>query len=95
MSKHVSRNERWSRVDSKTHVSDLGTVAFRRGAWYAHLVYRLLEPPRPEGGLPRPVPHDRWIGPFKRPRDAMVALERDVTALRNRHREGFRIGASG
>jgi hypothetical protein len=94
MSKHVGRKERWSQVDAKTHVSDLGTVAFRRGAWYARLVYRLLEPPGPEGGLPRPVPYDRWIGPFKRPRDAMVALEREVTALRNRHGEDFRIGAT-
>jgi len=92
MSKHVGRKERWTRVNAKTHRSDLGTVEYRRGAWYARLVYRLIEPAGPEGGLPTPTHHDRWLGPFKRPRDAMVALERDVTALRNRHADGFQIG---
>ena len=29
--------------------------------------------------------HDERLGPFRRPRDAMVALEREVVLLRNRH----------
>ena len=29
--------------------------------------------------------HRERLGPFKRPRNAMVALEREVTLLRNRH----------
>ena len=35
---------------------------------------------------------DRWLGPFRRPRNAMVELEREATVLRNRHGEDVRIG---
>jgi len=90
MSKHISRNDRWEQRDAKTYVSALGPVTYRRGAWYARLQYRVRE--LRAGELPAWVPTDRWVGPFKRPRDATVALERDVTALRNRHAEEFEIG---
>jgi hypothetical protein len=32
------------------------------------------------------------LGPFKRPRNAMVALEREATFLRNRHGENLHLG---
>ncbi len=91
MSKHVGRKDRWEQRNAKTYVSALGPVEYRRGAWYARLQYRVREPGE-EGELPAWAPTDRWVGPFKRPRDAMVALEREVTALRNRHAQDFEIG---
>jgi hypothetical protein len=38
------------------------------------------------------VNYDRWLGPFRRPRNAMVELEREVTVLRNRHGEDVHVG---
>lgn len=91
MSKHVGRKDRWEQRNAKTYVSELGPVEYRRGAWYARLQYRVRQESS-EGGLPAWVAYDRWLGPYKRPRDAMVALEREVTALRNRHAQEFEIG---
>ena len=92
MSKHHGRKGRWTEVDPKTHTSALGTVQYRQDAWYARLVYRVREPAPVEGELPSWVDYDRWLGPFKRPRNAMVELEREVTVLRNRHGGDVQVG---
>jgi len=47
-----------------------------------------------EHELPSWESHDLRLGPYKRPRDAMVALEREVTFLQNRHGEHLRVGGS-
>jgi hypothetical protein len=91
MSRHVGRKDRWEQRGAKTYVSALGPVEYRRGAWYARLQCRVREGTA-AGELPVWVLADRWLGPFKRPRDAMVALEREVTALQNRHGQEFEIG---
>jgi hypothetical protein len=92
MSKHVGRKQRWGQKDAKTYTSNLGQVVYREDAWYAHLVYQVREPATVEGELPAWQSHDRWLGPFKRPRNAMVELEREATYLRNRHGVDVRIG---
>lgn len=92
MSKHVGRKDRWTQRGPNTHASPLGVVQYRLDAWYARLVYRVREPAPVEGQLPAWVNHDRWLGPFKRPRNAMVGLERDVTVLRNRHGDDVQVG---
>jgi hypothetical protein len=92
MSKHVGRKGRWTRRGPNTHTSALGTVQYRQDAWYARLVYRVREPAKVEGGLPAWANYDRWLGPFRRPRNAMVELEREVTVLRNRHGEDVQVG---
>ena len=91
MSKHVGRKDRWAQRNAKTYVSELGPVEYRRGAWYTRLLYR-VRAESPDGGLRAWVASDRWLGPYKRPRDAMVALEREVTVLRNRHAHEFEVG---
>lgn len=92
MSKHVGRKDRWTASGPSTHTSALGTVQYRQDAWYARLVYRVREPATVEGELPAWVDHDRWLGPFKRPRNAMVELEREVAVLRNRHGDDVQVG---
>ena len=92
MSKHVSRGERWSRRDSRTYASELGKVVFLRGAWYAVLEYLTLLPPEQEGGVPRWEAHARQLGPFRRPRNAMVELEREAAFLRNAHGADVEMG---
>ena len=94
MSKHVSRKQRWTQKDAKNYASDLGRVAYVQDGWYALLDYKTLVPPESEGGLPAWRPHDQRIGPFKRPRNAMVALEREVAFLKNRHGKEILIGGS-
>ena len=92
MSKHRSRKSRWTQKDAKAYVSALGPVVYREDAWYARLVYQVREAAELEGELPAWKQHDRWLGPFKRPRNAMVELEREATVLRNRHKEDVQIG---
>ena len=91
MSKHVGRKQRWSRVDARTYTSALGRVAYQQAAWYALLEYRTLVPGE-AGTLPAWEPHARRLGPYRRPRNAMVALEREATALRNRHGKDVLFG---
>jgi hypothetical protein len=92
MSKHVGRKDRWAQQGPNLYVSALGPVHYRLDAWYARLVYRVREPAVVEGELPAWFGYDRWLGPFKRPRNAMVELEREVTVLRNRHGDDVQVG---
>jgi hypothetical protein len=85
MSKHIGRKKRWTPVDARTYTSLLGKVAYQQDAWYALLDYKTQVPPEREGDLPGWQSHSQRLGPFRRPRDAMVALEREATFLKNRH----------
>jgi hypothetical protein len=89
MSKHVGRKQRWTRSDAKTYLSASGKVLYDRGAWYAAFAYRVRTAPDHEGGLPGSEAIGRRLGPFKRPRNAMVALEREITSLANHHGENI------
>ena len=92
MSKNAGRKGRWTQKDARTYTSALGPVVYRQDAWYARLTYQVRQPREPAGGLPVWVNQDRWLGPYKRPRNAMVELEREATILRNRHAADVRIG---
>src|SRR5262245_59534176 len=85
MSRHVPRKDRWQRLGPAAHGSAELLVRFERGAWWADVCYRLLSEDSPPGGLPAWEPHRDRLGPFKRPRNAMVEGERHTTLLRNRH----------
>jgi hypothetical protein len=92
MGKHVGRKQRWTQKDAKSYTSSLGEVVYRQDAWYARLAYQVREEATNDGAPPAWVSHDRWLGPYKRPRNAMVELEREVTILRNRHGGDVRVG---
>jgi len=92
MSKHVSRKDRWTQHGPNAHTSALGTVSYRQDAWFARLVYRVREPSKVEGELPSWIDYNLWLGPYRRPRNAMVELEREVTVLRNRHGDDVQVG---
>jgi hypothetical protein len=92
MSRHVGRRKRWRQQDSRTYTSAQGRVVHERDGWYALLEYRTLVPPEREGGLPSRLSHSRRLGPFKRPRNAMVALEQEATVLENRHGDSILFG---
>jgi hypothetical protein len=90
MSKHISRKRRWTEASPTQYSSAVGKVVYQQRAWYGLLDYRL----RAEEGAPLPdwVPQTQRLGPFKRPRNAMVAVEREATILKNRHGEHILFG---
>lgn len=94
MSRHVPRRDRWVKHGSDQHRSVEGLVArLYKGEWWGEVAYRLLVED-PSGGPSRWEPRFDRLGPFRRPRNAMVEAERHLTALRNRHGERLRPGAA-
>jgi hypothetical protein len=85
MSKHIGRNQRWTREAPNRYASDLGRVVYEQQAWFAVLSYQTRALQAHPEAFPTWVAHTRRLGPFKRPRNAMVALEREATLLKNRH----------
>jgi hypothetical protein len=90
MSKHISRKQRWTQESSTRYSSALGKVVYRERAWYALLNYKTLS--HDEHQMPVWTAQTRQLGPYKRPRNAMVVLEREVTALQNRQEKNVLIG---
>jgi hypothetical protein len=85
MTKHVSRASRWEQIRPSEYRSAVGRVYFQAGAWNAEVIYRVLDP---EAASPDPAPPTVWrLGRLKRPRNAMLAVERKVQELQGRHRE--------
>jgi hypothetical protein len=91
VSKHIGRKQRWAQVTPSRYASALGEVVYQDQAWYAVLNYQTLAPRRGESDLAEWHSHTQRLGPFKRPRNAMVALEREATLLKNRHGAQVRI----
>ena len=91
MSKHISRKRRWAQQGPSRYTSRLGEVVYQQKAWYGILEYQTPAPRGDEAALPTWEPHTRRLGPFKRPRNAMVALEQEARILRNRHGSQVRI----
>jgi hypothetical protein len=86
VSRHIPRHERWSKRGPNEYTSGDGAVRFERGAWWAWVAYRQLPP---EHSLPAPPEaweeHADRLGPFKRPRNAMMAAEAHALILQRRY----------
>jgi hypothetical protein len=81
MTKHIPRKDRWTKVGPNEHRSAHGRVFFRAGQWRAALVYRVADLETFDPGEVQ-----TWeAGNFKRPRNAMIALEDKVTELQRKH----------
>lgn len=93
MSRHISRRERWERHGPNEYRSVDGlTVRYQQRAWWAEITYQLHLPgPSPEA-LPITETRQERLGPFRRPRNAMVEAERHVTLLRNRYQDQIQFG---
>jgi hypothetical protein len=94
MSRHIPRSARWTRLGPNEHVSAEGVVRFERGAWWAILRYQLCDPAAPGDALLVWHESSRQLGPFKRPRNAMMAAESQAELLRRRHGECIRFEAA-
>src|SRR5262249_16483349 len=85
MSRHIPRHERWSRLGPNEYKSGSAVVRFDKGAWWAVVSYQQLPADTPAPVPGSVAPRSDRLGPFKRPRNAMVAAENHVTLLRRRH----------
>ena len=91
MSRHIPRHERWSKLGPNEYHSDSAVVRYEKGAWWALVSYQQREDP----AGPWSQEAER-LGPFKRPRNAMMAAEERVLLLGRRHGDNVRFegGAS-
>jgi hypothetical protein len=92
MSKHIGRKQRWIQDNARQYTSSLGKVVYEKRGWFGSLEYKTTVPLAHENGLPTWLSHRVRLGPFRRPRNAMLAVEREATMLRNRHGEHIRFG---
>jgi hypothetical protein len=91
MSRHIPRHERWNKRGPNEYRSGGAVVRFDKGAWWAVLSYREL-PAGAESADPQAWQErsDR-LGPFKRPRNAMIAVEDRAVMLARRHGDHVQI----
>jgi hypothetical protein len=86
MSRHVPRHARWSRLGPNEYRSGSTAVRFERGAWWGWVSYRqrasVLE--TEDDLLPPWQSRSDRLGPFKRPRNAMMAAEDHARLLKRR-----------
>lgn len=92
MSRHIPRRERWSKHGPTEHRSGGLTVRYARGAWWAWVSYHQREADAP-ADFPLPPWEEKCdrLGPFKRPRNAMVAAEQHAILLCRRHGDNVRV----
>ena len=92
VSRHVPRNDRWFPHGPVEHRSLDGLrVFFERGAWWAEVAYRLTAAEGTDDPASSEKQSDR-LGPFKRPRNAMVEAERHATFLQRRYSDRVVLG---
>jgi hypothetical protein len=84
MSRHVPRHARWNKLGPSDYTAACGAVRYERGAWWACLAYRECEADPTSDVLLEWHEREERIGPFKRPRNAMMAAEERVTLLQRR-----------
>jgi hypothetical protein len=91
MSKHTSRKARWTQINAKEFRSAFGVVCYRAGAWEGTVFYDLWEPSVLSDVEFFWHSHRSLTGRFKRPRNAMMAMEDRARELCRRHQDGIRI----
>jgi hypothetical protein len=91
MSRHVPRRDRWASHGTDQYRSVEGLLVRRyKGQWWADVAYQVQSEAQP-GESSKWEWHLDTLGPFRRPRNAMVESERHATMLRNRYGERLRL----
>jgi hypothetical protein len=94
MSKHVPRHARWSKLGPAEYRSGSALVRPSRGAWWAWVSYQQRDEPVPGEDASWQKRCD-LLGPFKRPRNAMMAAEDHARLLKRRHGAAIAIEVIG
>jgi hypothetical protein len=84
VSRHIPRHARWSKLGPAEYRSGSAVVRPARGAWWAWVAYSVRDEPTPGEEAPWQERCD-LLGPFKRPRNAMMAAEEHARLLKRRH----------
>src|SRR5262245_21308397 len=90
MSRHVPRKARWTHLNAKEYRAEYGVVRFEAGAWIGTLIYEMAERGVSESEIV-------WrkeqftTGRYKRPRNAMMAVEDKAREIRRHHGEKVRV----
>jgi hypothetical protein len=71
MSKHTSRKSRWTQLSAKEYRAAFGVVRYHAGAWEGEAQFERLH----ESEHPPWQAESAAAGRFKRPRNAMIAVE--------------------
>jgi hypothetical protein len=93
MSRHIPRHERWSKHGPNEYRSSGVIVRYEKGAWWALVPYQIRGAQAEGDSTVWEQQQDR-IGPYKRPRNAMIAAEERVLLLQRRQADRVRIGGS-
>ena len=91
MSRHIPRHERWSKLGPNEYRSGGTVVRYDKGAWWALVSYRQRDEHAPPDAPPVWTDQAERLGPFKRPRNAMMAAEERVLLLGRRHGDNVRF----
>jgi hypothetical protein len=89
MSRHIPRHERWSKLGPNEYRSGSVAVRYEKGAWWAVLSYQQREDPAADW-----YEQSERLGPYKRPRNAMIAAEERVLLLGRRYGDNVRFEKS-
>ena len=91
MSRHTSRKSRWTQVSPKEYRAAFGVVRYRAGAWEGEVFYELRAPASDDPAAAWQSEAAPVAGRFKRPRNAMMAVEEKAREVLRRHGEQVRI----
>jgi hypothetical protein len=91
MSRHIPRHERWSKLGPNEYRSGNTVVRYDKGAWWALVSYRQRNEAASEDAPPEWYEQIERIGPFKRPRNAMMAAEERVLLLSRQYGDNVRF----
>ena len=87
MSRHTSRKERWTQVSAKEHRAAFGVVRYHAGAWEGTVVYQQSHGDDPLSWKAE----EMYVGRFKRPRNAMIAVEDKAREIARRHGDQMKV----
>ena len=86
MSRHISRKERWTKVNAKEYRAAFGVVRYRAGAWEGTVVYESWREDQPPWQA-----EEAFAGRFKRPRNAMIAVEDKARRILRTHLDKVKV----
>ena len=95
MSRHIPRKARWTQVNSKECRSAFGVVRYIARAWEGTVIYEVRAVGSSGESAFRWRPESAAAGRFKRPRNAMMAVEDKAREIRRRCGEQVRIAFEG
>ena len=87
MSRHKSRKERWTQLSAKEYRAAFGVVRFVKGEWEGTVLYEAWI----ENVQASWQKEEAYAGRFKRPRNAMIAVEDKARELARRLKEKAKV----